>query len=86
MRAVLLLTILATVLAGCVQQVEHASTTPSTTAAVTPFSPEFGVKYRVKVVDVIDGDTIDVILSDGSKERVRVLCVDTPEKKTETTS
>jgi len=86
MRAVLLLTILATVLAGCVQQVEHANTTPSPNTAVTPFSPEFGVKYRVKVVDVIDGDTIDVILSDGSKERVRMLCVDTPEKKTETTS
>jgi len=56
---------------------------PTPSPAPTPFSLQFGVKYRVKVVDVIDGDTIDVILSDGSKERVRMLCVDTPEKRAE---
>ncbi len=56
---------------------------PTPSPAPTPFSPEFGVKYRVKVVDVIDGDTIDVILPDGSKERVRMLCIDTPEKRAE---
>lgn len=32
-----------------------------------------------KVISVIDGDTIDVILPSGSKDRVRLLGVDTPE-------
>lgn len=59
------------------------TTSPTSTPAPTPFSPQFGVRYRVKVVDVIDGDTIDVLLPDGSKERVRMLCVDTPEKNAE---
>ncbi|WP_222829538.1 thermonuclease family protein [Archaeoglobus profundus] len=57
------------------------STTPTPTP--TPFSPRFGVKYKVKVVRVLDGDTIDVILPGGSKEIVRMLCVDTPEKTAE---
>lgn len=61
------------------------STTPTPTPSPTPtpFSPQFGVRYKVKVVDVIDGDTIDVILPDGSKERVRMFCIDTPEKRAE---
>jgi len=37
----------------------------------------------VEVVDVIDGDTIDVMLPNGSIERVRMLGVDTPEKDAE---
>lgn len=40
---------------------------------------EFGIKYKVYVVDVIDGDTIDVKLPNGTVERVRMLGVDTPE-------
>jgi|GEM_PF-4671677 micrococcal nuclease len=44
-----------------------------------PFKLEYGVKYKVKVVDVVDGDTIDVIMPDGKEERVRMLGVDTPE-------
>lgn len=31
------------------------------------------------VVDVVDGDTIDVRLDDGSEERVRIIGIDTPE-------
>ncbi|MBE8539460.1 lamin tail domain-containing protein [Geoglobus acetivorans] len=50
---------------------------PTTTP--TPFEFEYGVKYKVLVVDVIDGDTIDVKLPDGTVERVRMLGVDTPE-------
>lgn len=41
------------------------------------------MKYEVEVVSVIDGDTIDVILPDGTQERVRMLCVDTPETTAE---
>jgi micrococcal nuclease len=33
----------------------------------------------VQVVDVIDGDTIEVELSDGSSEHVRYIGIDTPE-------
>ncbi|OYT32961.1 nuclease [Archaeoglobales archaeon ex4484_92] len=35
------------------------------------------------VIDVVDGDTIDVILPDGSRERVRMLGIDTPETTAE---
>lgn len=41
------------------------------------------MKYEVEVVSVIDGDTLDVILPDGTQERVRMLCVDTPETTAE---
>jgi micrococcal nuclease len=75
----------------------HSSTplvTPSTPSLVTPsptpFQPTptptplfFGVKYSVKVVEVIDGDTIDVRFEDGTIERVRMLGVDTPETTAE---
>ena len=44
-----------------------------------PFKFVYGVKQRVRVYDVVDGDTIDIILSDGLTERVRLLGVDTPE-------
>jgi micrococcal nuclease len=34
---------------------------------------------RVKVTHVVDGDTIDVALSDGGEETVRYIGIDTPE-------
>jgi len=37
--------------------------------------------YTVDVVDVADGDTVDVQFDDGRVESIRVLGVDTPEKK-----
>lgn len=40
---------------------------------------EFSKKYRVKVVNVIDGDTIDVEFKNGSIGRIRFLGIDTPE-------
>ena len=49
----------------------------------TPIIFEYGVKYKVKVLDVIDGDTIDVLLPDGRIERVRMLGIDTPENNPE---
>jgi len=85
--------ILATVsFAGCVEEEISPSAPAPTptltpTAAITPaaeeFTPEFGVKYLVVVVDVVDGDTIDVRLPDGNIERVRMLGVDTPETAAE---
>ncbi len=54
---------------------------PLPTATKSKF--EFGVKYKVLVVKVIDGDTADVKFPDGSVERVRFLGVDTPETKAE---
>ncbi|AGK61322.1 Micrococcal nuclease (thermonuclease)-like protein [Archaeoglobus sulfaticallidus PM70-1] len=62
--------------------------TPTATPSLTPWQPsetptpfklEYGVKYKVKVVEVVDGDTIDVIMPDGKEERVRMLGIDTPE-------
>ncbi len=90
MRLWAILLVVAVIFLGCTQQSEQpVTTTPTTTVATTPvattpatttqFSPQFGVKYSVKVVEVIDGDTIDVILPDGSKDRVRMLCIDVPE-------
>jgi len=49
----------------------------------TQFTLEYGIKYKVKVLNVIDGDTIDVLLPNGSVERVRMLGIDTPEKRPE---
>ena len=57
--------------------------TPTPTPTQTPFKFEYGVKYKVMVIDVVDGDTIDVILPDGSRERVRMLGIDTPETTAE---
>lgn len=37
------------------------------------------------VVEVIDGDTVDVRFADGSEDRVRLLGVDTPEVHADTT-
>lgn len=83
------------VFSGCVEResTSPVSTPPSSTPTLptatptsTPaeeFEPEFGVKYMVFVVDVVDGDTIDVRLPNGDIERVRMLGVDTPEKTPE---
>jgi micrococcal nuclease len=79
--------LLAFLLLGC-SHTKQPSTPVSTTYVTTTtptdiFSPQFGVKYKVKVIDVIDGDTIDVILPNGSIDRIRMLCVDTPETSAE---
>lgn len=49
----------------------------STTETVTGlFDPS--ERFEVQVVNVVDGDTIDVLI-DGSKHRVRYIGIDTPE-------
>ncbi len=52
------------------------------TPKLTPFTFEFGKKYAAKVVQVIDGDTIDVQIN-GSVYRIRLLGVDCPETTAE---
>ncbi|MHC1597921.1 MAG: lamin tail domain-containing protein [Methermicoccaceae archaeon] len=86
--SLILLLMLTISIAGCAEQpapppqqspaVEPYPT--QQTPAPTPLQLEYGVRYMVKVVDVVDGDTIDVLLPNGSEERVRMLGVDTPEK------
>ena len=44
------------------------------------WQPEYGIKYKVHVVSVIDGDTFDAEFPNRSIERVRMIGVDCPEK------
>lgn len=56
-----------------------AGLTTALSDAGTSLSGAFSLPGRV--VNVIDGDTFDVVLDDnGTKERVRVLGVNTPER------
>jgi len=57
MRRLTLILVFATLILSCVQ---------SEDAYITKLQLEFGVKYKVRVLRVIDGDTIDVLLPDGS--------------------
>ena len=59
-----------------------ATQSPTTTSeTTTTTSDDSGPKssYRVEVVQVIDGDTLEVEFQDGHTEDVRLLGVDTPE-------
>ena len=64
----LLLVVALAVLAGCV-----------TAAGPGPAGPATGEELRATVVDVVDGDTVEVRLADGTPDTVRLLGVDTPE-------
>jgi micrococcal nuclease len=55
---------------------------PTFTPTPTPITFEFGKKYEAKVVQVIDGDTIDVLIN-GKIYRIRLLGVDCPETTAE---
>ena len=58
------LLLLSLFLMGCIQVYEY----------------KYGVKYKVKVIKVVDGDTIYILFPDGTVEKVRLLGIDTPEK------
>jgi len=59
--------------------------TPTPTPEPTPTPDrEERTEFRVTVVEIVDGDTIDVRYEDGDEERVRLLGVDTPEVHTTT--
>ena len=49
-------------------------------AAAAHSSPTGSFKLSGTVVHVVDGDTIDVSLASGRRERVRLIGVDTPER------
>jgi micrococcal nuclease len=57
---------------------QPASTTPNITPTPTPQLTPVNT-FFVEVVEVIDGDTIDIRFQNGTVERVRMLGVDTPE-------
>jgi micrococcal nuclease len=54
-----------------------ATATPG--VAVPDLEPEADLLQRAEVVDIVDGDTIDVRI-DGQEERVRYYGIDTPER------
>ncbi|MEA5388545.1 thermonuclease family protein [Haloarculaceae archaeon H-GB11] len=64
------------VVAGCLGPAIPA--TPTTDASASPENT------TVTVVEVVDGDTVDVRLPNGTVDRVRLLGVDTPETRGET--
>lgn len=53
--------------------------TPGPVTNGTNSSVPDGERVSVELLDVVDGDTIDVRLPDGSEETVRLVGVDTPE-------
>lgn len=64
-KTIATLTVLIATLYGCTWQPTHELDESTNTTAL--------------VVRVIDGDTIDVLTSDGGEHRVRVIGIDTPE-------
>ncbi|KAB1196304.1 MULTISPECIES: lamin tail domain-containing protein [Haloferax] len=73
------------VFAGCLGSGDVASdtTTPTMSPTATPTSTPTGGSasgdVTVEVVEVVDGDTVKVVMPDGARETVRLLGVDTPE-------
>jgi micrococcal nuclease len=57
-----------------------ATSTPAPTPTPTP-TPETDSdrSWSVTVVEVVDGDTVDIAFANGTTERIRLLGVDTPE-------
>jgi micrococcal nuclease len=86
-RSRYLLAVLAVVvLAGCTfsitgETIDGSSgpETPAPAANGSNISVPGGERVTVGVIDVVDGDTIDVRLPDGSEDTVRLVGVDTPE-------
>lgn len=87
MKRLLISLFLLVLLAGCQTAVTPA-TLPSPSPTVSSASatsalaaePTPANRQQAKVVDVVDGDTIKVLL-DGREERVRYIGMDTPETK-----
>ena len=52
---------------------------PASAAPSTPAATAGTFTYRGTVTRVVDGDTIDVRLTSGKRERVRLIGIDTPE-------
>ncbi|WP_135363536.1 lamin tail domain-containing protein [Halosimplex halophilum] len=76
LAAVLAVTVLAA-LSGCAGF--SVSVGEETTTGPTAAAPEVANGTAVTVVEVVDGDTVDVRYANGSTDTVRLLGVDTPE-------
>jgi micrococcal nuclease len=75
------------VLAGCAGGAVPSAPTPAPTTAGDLGSPaaDTAPAERATVTRVIDGDTVEVRLADGTEETIRLLGVDTPEVHAENT-
>ena len=62
-------------LGGCTTPPGASAPDPSATAAISSRGPV----TPAEVAYVVDGDTVAVILADGTEERVRLIGIDTPE-------
>lgn len=92
MRRFALVLALLLVLSGCVSF--SPGTDPGTDVTDTPRGPVTDAPpsatppddgFEAEVVEVVDGDTIKVVMPDGSRETARLLGVDTPEVHGENT-
>ncbi|UAC49168.1 thermonuclease family protein [Bacillus aquiflavi] len=83
----LLLSISAIIFSGCgeINETSDKNITETTNTEVqeveTDQAAESHSFMKATVINVVDGDTIDVRFEDGKKERVRLILVDTPETK-----
>ena len=57
-----------------------ASTAASAQGSEYPASPAGAFTYRGVVTHIVDGDTLDVRLASGKRERIRLIGIDTPER------
>ncbi|MBM2827391.1 MAG: Micrococcal nuclease-like protein [Dehalococcoidia bacterium] len=81
LRYACLLFVLLPILAFGASCVPKSSSPPTpSTLEDTPTPPVRSVGEMVRVVRVIDGDTIEVQLPSGATERVRYIGIDTPER------
>jgi micrococcal nuclease len=71
-----LLAVIVVLLAGCAST-DMPSMGEPTTALATPIAG--GTEYHATVIEVTDGDTVDVRLANGTVETIRLIGVDTPE-------
>jgi micrococcal nuclease len=72
------------VLAGCAGGAVPADQTPTVEGLGSP-AADTGPVERATVTRVVDGDTVEVRLDDGTEETIRLLGVDTPEVHAENT-
>jgi micrococcal nuclease len=83
----LLVVLVVVALAGCTVTISGPTTDGSDLGPETPLpaangsniSVADGERVHVEILDVVDGDTVDVRLPDGSEDTVRLVGVDTPE-------
>ena len=68
---------------GTTPTAQTSGNTPASTPTQSPASTGQEA-YQVTVIDVVDGDTLDIRYQDGTTDTVRLLGIDTPEVHTET--